>query len=272
MPTTKVNGLDVAYERAGSGPPLVLLHGIGSNKRSWRYQLAQLSDEFTVVAWDAPGFGGSSDPPAGTTMDDQAAYLDGLLDNLGFDQAHICGLSWGGLLAQVYYRHYPQRVQSLVLADTFSGGRSRSEEARQQNLQMRLRMAEEDPIEMSRKRAPALLSPNAPAQLVDEVASIAAERHAEGYRIAAIASSEADTRDVHPTIRVPTLVIWGEFDGVTSREEAELMRDHIPDAQLVVIQGAGHVSNQEQPAQFNDAVRTFLRLVRPSPAAGTARH
>jgi pimeloyl-ACP methyl ester carboxylesterase len=120
-----------------------------------------------------------------------------------------------------------------------------------------------DPVEMARERAPALLSPHASPELLADVASISAERHSEGYRLAALASSNVDTRDVHPQIRVPTLVLWGEYDGVTSRQEAEQLRDAIPGAKLVVIPGAGHVSNQEQPALFNAAVRQFLADVQP---------
>lgn len=265
MPTAEINGLRVNYERAGAGPALVLLHGIGSNARSWRYQLADLADAYTVVAWDGPGFGRSDDPAREMPMSDYADYLEGLLDALGIDQAHIAGLSWGGVLAQEFYRSHAARVLSLCLADTFAGGRSRPEAERQRNLEMRMRMAAMDPVEMARERTPALLSPHASPELLAEVASISAERHAEGYRLAALASSNADTRDVHSTIRVPTLVVWGEYDTVGSRRQAEGLRDAIPGARLVVIPGAGHVSNQEQPALFNAAVREFLAAV---PSAG----
>src|SRR5690242_14753773 len=102
-----VNGLSVAYQRAGSGPALVLLHGFSLDSRSWRPQLEGLSDSFTVIAWDAPGAGQSQDPPDSFGIGDWAHALARVLDGAGIGQAHVVGLSWGGLLAQEFYRRYP---------------------------------------------------------------------------------------------------------------------------------------------------------------------
>src|SRR3970040_1568304 len=97
---SEVNGLPVGYERAGDGPALVLLHGFTHDSRVWKPQLESLSAQFTVIAWDAPGAGQSSDPPETFGIGDWADCLAGLLDAIGVQQAHILGLSWGGLLAQ----------------------------------------------------------------------------------------------------------------------------------------------------------------------------
>jgi pimeloyl-ACP methyl ester carboxylesterase len=94
-----VNGLSVAYQRAGSGPALVLLHGFSLDSRSWRPQIEALSDQFTVIAWDAPGAGQSQDPPSTFAIGDWADALAGVLDAAGVQRAHVAGLSWGGLLA-----------------------------------------------------------------------------------------------------------------------------------------------------------------------------
>jgi pimeloyl-ACP methyl ester carboxylesterase len=114
----KVNGLSVAYERAGEGPALVLLQ---DDSRVWRPQLESLSAQFTVIAWDAPGAGQSSDPPETFGLGDWADCLAGLLDVVGIQRAHILGLSWGGVIAQEFYRRHSARVLSLVLADTYAG-------------------------------------------------------------------------------------------------------------------------------------------------------
>src|SRR5262249_12857080 len=121
MPLARVNGLQVGYERAGSGPPLVLLHGVLVDARVWRPQLAGLSDAFDVTDWDAPGHGQSSDPTDAYTLADWADCLAGLLDALATERAHILGLSWGGVIAQEFYRRHPARVRSLILADTYAG-------------------------------------------------------------------------------------------------------------------------------------------------------
>src|SRR3990172_7796083 len=119
MPRAEVNGLSVFYERTGSGPVLVLLHGFLLDSRMWRPQLESLPDHFTVIAWDAPGAGQSPDPPETFGIGDWADSLAGLLDAAGVDRAHVLGLSWGGILAQEFYRRHPARPRSLVLADTY---------------------------------------------------------------------------------------------------------------------------------------------------------
>ena len=97
MELIDVAGLEIAYERVGSGPALVLLHGyVGDGPATWRYQLDELSKEFTVIAWDAPGAGRSSDPPERFGLDGYADCLAGFIDQLGLGTACVAGLSFGG--------------------------------------------------------------------------------------------------------------------------------------------------------------------------------
>ena len=94
-----MNGLEIAYERVGNGPPLVLAHGAAVDSRMWRPQLTELADEFTVVAWDEPGAGRSSDVPAEFALADYAKSLATLIETLDLGPAHVAGLSWGGTVA-----------------------------------------------------------------------------------------------------------------------------------------------------------------------------
>lgn len=121
MLRVEVRGRSVAYQRAGDGPALVLLHGFTHDSRAWRPQLEGLSDQFTVIAWDAPGAGESADPPDTFGFGDWAEDLRGFLDAVAVHRAHIVGLSWGGVLAQEFYRRHTASVLSLVLADTYAG-------------------------------------------------------------------------------------------------------------------------------------------------------
>src|SRR5919108_2507114 len=108
MGTIEVGGLRVAYERAGSGPPLVLLHGyVGDGPTTWRRQLDGLGEDFTVVAWDAPGAGRSADPPASFGMAGYADCLAGFIDALGLGTPHVAGLSFGGALALALFGRQP---------------------------------------------------------------------------------------------------------------------------------------------------------------------
>src|ERR1041385_4056807 len=110
----EVHGYSVAYRQAGQGPALVLLHGFLCDSRCWKQQLRSLSDQFRVVAWDAPGAGLSSDPPDPFTISDWSHCLAKFLNLLDIERAHILGLSWGGLLAQEFYRLYPANILSLI--------------------------------------------------------------------------------------------------------------------------------------------------------------
>lgn len=121
MDVVRANGLEIAYERAGAGPALVLAHGAASDSRLWRPQLAALADEFTVMAWDEPGAGRSEGVPAGFGLTDYADCLAALIEALELGPAHVAGISWGGTVVQELYRRHSASVATLVLVDTYAG-------------------------------------------------------------------------------------------------------------------------------------------------------
>src|SRR5919202_679034 len=193
MPDAAVRGGRIHYERAGNGPLLVALHGIGGNSRSWRHQLQGLADEYTVVAWDARGYGRSSDPDRDFTIDDYADDVAALLDDLGAPRAHLLGVSWGGVIALAAYRRHPDRIETLLLADTYRGGGTLPEPERSNRLARRLESTERlTPAQLARERTPALFTPAVAAATRAEAESIMAEIHPAGYRQAAIALAHAD--------------------------------------------------------------------------------
>jgi pimeloyl-ACP methyl ester carboxylesterase len=121
MDIVEVDGLHIAYERAGSGPSLVLLHGyVGDGPTTWRRQIEALCDDFTVVAWDAPRVGRSSDPPERFGLAGYADCLARFVERLGLQAPHI-GLSFGGALALGPYRRHPAIPSSLILASAYAG-------------------------------------------------------------------------------------------------------------------------------------------------------
>lgn len=262
MPFVEVNAQAVSYRQAGRGPPLVLLHGFLCDGRVWRRQLLQLSDQFRVIAWDAPGAGASPDPAETFTTESYARCLAGFLDAVAIDQAHILGLSWGGILAQEFYRLYPERVRSLVLADTYAGWRGSLPEAVwKERLSACLRDANGSADALVGKFLPGVFSDAAPQELRDEFAAIVSEFHPVGFRLMSLSAAEVDTRDLLPTIKVPTLLVWGDDDRRSPLNVASQFHAAIPGAKLVVIPNAGHVSNMEQPDAFNGHVRRFCRSV-----------
>ena len=121
MEVVRTNGLELAYERVGEGAPLILVHGGAEDGRVWQPQLAALADEFTVVAWDEPGAGRSSDVPAGFGLAEYAHCLAALIEAIALGPAHVVGLSWGGTVVQELYRHHPELVATLILVGTYAG-------------------------------------------------------------------------------------------------------------------------------------------------------
>ena len=257
----EVKGLRIAYERAGSGPPLVLLHGfVGDSRGTWSHQLDGLSDEFTVVAWDAPGAGFSSGVPDTFRLADYADCLAGFLAALALERPHIGGLSSGGAVALEFYRRRPQVPASLILASAYAGwAGSLTPEGVAQRLQFSLRVADL-PVERLRdEMRPSMFSPAAAAEVVAGFLDSMATHQPAGFRAVVRAMAETDLRDVLSQIDVPTLVLAGDQDVRAPLEVAEALHAAIPRSELVVLAGTGHVCSVEAPEGFNSAVSTFLR-------------
>jgi pimeloyl-ACP methyl ester carboxylesterase len=135
MHETMIGDLRITYERAGEGSPLVLLHGaFGFDSCSWRRQLDALSDEFTVVAWDAPGCGQSTDPPETFRSSDYADCLAAFIEALGLGRPHLLGLSFGGVLTLDFYRRYPTIPRTLILDSAYAGWAGRCRPRRSSNV------------------------------------------------------------------------------------------------------------------------------------------
>ena len=264
----RVGERTIAFRRAGSGPPIVLLHGFIGDSRLWEPQLERLSDQFTVIAWDAPGAGSSDDPPPEFGIEGWADALAGFLSALSIDRAHVVGLSWGGLLAQELYRRTPWLAGSLVLADTYAGWRgSLGKRVAAQRLAAAISDAELPPDEFAARYLPGMLSADAPSSLRGEMSKLMGGTHPNGFRLMARAVASADTRSLLESIRVPSLLIWGDADARSPLAVGDAIHRLIPGSRLVVLAGAGHVSNMEQPGPFNAAVRAFCEGVERGPRA-----
>lgn len=263
MSTVEVAGLRIGYARAGQGPPLVLLHGgFGIDSRQWRPQLEGLSDDFTVVAWDAPGHGRSSDPPEGFGLADYADCLAGFIDALELRRPHVCGLSFGGGLAIQLFGRHPKAVRSLILAGAYAGwGGSLPPEVVRERLHRALRDADRPPHEWVPDYLPGMFSDAAPQALVDELLGLMLEVRPAAMRIGLRAFADADLRDVLPRIDVPTLLLYGELDERSPLPIGRALHEAIPTSRFVELPGVGHVSNLEAPDLFNQHVRDFLRPI-----------
>lgn len=260
MEEIDVAGLRIAYERAGTGPPLLLLHGgVGDGESTWRAQIDGLSDEFTVIAWDAPGAGHSSDPPESFRLPDYADCLAAFVEALSLERPHVAGLSFGaGLAIQLYDRH-PEVARSLVLAGAYAGwAGSLPRERVEERLQLALELAGQSPSDLVDALLPTMFSGSAPRASVERFEQSLAEFHPNGVRVMARSFAEADLRYVLPRIDVPTLLLYGDEDVRSPLSVAAEIHAAIPMSQLVVMPGVGHVSCIEAPERFNAEVRDFL--------------
>ena len=259
MNDVEVRGLRIAYEQVGTGPTLILLHGILGDSRMFAPQLAELSDSYSLVAWDAPGCGQSSDPPATWRMPDYANCLAEFIAALGLQNPHVLGVSWGGVLALELANCHPTVPARLVLVGAYAGwAGSLPPEECERRLTSCLRESELPPEQFIPGWIPGLLTSAADASLVSAVIDVMSDFHPDGYRVMAKAVAAADLRPALGKIDKPTLVVHGEADARSPMSVGEELRARIPGSILKVIPGAGHLCNLESPQRFNAEVRSFL--------------
>ena len=252
----------VAYRRAGAGAPLVLLHGGLSDGRSWTPQLESLAREYDVVAWDAPGCGGSADPTADLRLADYADAVAALVRALGVGPVHLAGHSFGaGLAIDVYGRHR-KLVRSLVLSGAYAGWRGSLPPAEvEARLNRALTELERPPAEWVDSYLTGFFGGSASPETVEAAHAMMLDVRPAGARSMLTAFANADLRAVLPTIAVPTLLIYGAEDVRAPRAVAEALHTAIPGSRLILVPAAGHDVNLEAPEEYDAAVRAFLRMV-----------
>lgn len=260
MPTQTARGVTFHYQDRGSGVPLVLVHGFPVDARMWEAQIADLSTHCRVIAPDLRGFGRThaSDP---FTMESMGDDLHALLEQLGALPCVLAGLSMGGYIALAYARKYPTDLRGLMLVDTKADADTAEQKAGRQKMidlvrssgakavaeQMLPKMlAEETP-----KRRPAV------AQALRGLMEACPPKTIE-HALAAMRDRPDQSPNL-PSIPVPTLIIVGDRDAITPVPIAQAMQKQIPQAQLAVITGAGHMAPMEQPAQVNQAMSRFVQ-------------
>jgi len=251
----------VAYRRAGAGVPLVLLHGGLSDGRSWTPQLESLAHGYDVVAWDAPGCGGSADPAADLRLADYADAVAALIRALGVGPVHLAGHSFGaGLAIDVYGRH-PQLVRSLVLSGAYAGWQGSLPPAEvQARLNRALAELDRPPAEWVDSYLAGFFGHSVPPETVEAARAMMLDVRAAGVRSMLTAFANADLRAVLPTVAIPTLLIYGAEDVRAPRGVAEAMHAAIPGSRLILVPAAGHDVNLEAPGEYDAAVRAFLRM------------
>jgi pimeloyl-ACP methyl ester carboxylesterase len=271
MATIRVNGINLHYEEHGQGTPLVFVHEFAGEARSWHPQMRFFARRYRAIAYNARGYPPSDVPrePAAYSQDQAVDDIRGVLDALGIDRAHVCGLSMGGYATLHFGLRYPERARSLVVAGagygSVPGDRERFKQDVLETVQ-RFRQQGMAGVTDIYTNGPARVQfkdrdPYGWQEFRDMFAAQSAEGHAltmQGVQLTRPSVYELEAGLVK--LEVPTLIMTGDEDE-PCLEPALYLKRKIRSAGLVVLPKAGHTINLEEPEAFNRAVLDFLTAV-----------
>ena len=251
----------ISVDHCGDGELVICLHGIGGNKRNWHGNLEVFGTSFHAVAWDARGYGESEDYEGPLEFSSFAHDVARVLDYFEADMVHIVGLSMGGRIAGFFHRLYPKRVKSLVLCDTHLGFEAFTPQERQEFVRLRKEplLNGKEPKDIAPVVAATLIGDPANTLAFERLVDSMSRLHKESYIKTIESSVNLDHADLFSGVDVPTLVMAGELDTLTTPVMAKRIADKIKNAELVTIPAAGHSVNIEQPEVFNQVVLDFLK-------------
>ncbi len=262
MEHVEIDGIRIAYRVAGSGPPLVMVHGAPADSRTWQWMFSDLARDHTVCTWDAPGFGESSDIDDSWRAPQFADALAAFIAALGFERPHVVGHSFGTIVALSLFERHPAVPASLVLVGGYAGwAGSLPPDEVARRLEMFLGMAELGEA-FDPKSYPGLFSDLIPADRDAALVTMMRENvRPAAIRAAGRTAAETDLRPVLPTVDVPTLLLHGEADARSPLENADALHAAISTSRLVVLPKLGHACVLEDPEACAAAIRRFVKSV-----------
>lgn len=244
----------------GGAGPVVLLHGFPLNRAMWDEIVPALADLYHVIVPDLRGHGETEAPDGIYEMADHAGDVLSLLDTLGHQKAAIVGLSMGGYITLQLLTRAPERLLAAVLADTM--GRADTDERKAARAAQAEVIRKDGLGAFAELVLPRMFAPSVPTErpaLVERFRQTITSQRPEAVVSALLGiAARPDMLEPLSTVHVPTLVLVGAEDQATTPEHSEELAKVIPGATLVVLPGAGHMSNWEDTEGFNRAVRTFL--------------
>ncbi len=264
MPVAPLSDCSISYVDVGQGPPLVFIHGFPLDHTMWRHQIADLQNDFRVLAVDLPGFGQSTPPTAEMSINGFADLMVEFLDQIGVqEKVTLCGLSMGGSIALQFALRHPQRLVRLILCDCRAA--VDPPEAQKMRIEVAERVLREGPDFIAASTPPRLFAASSIEQQPQVIESIQAViRNTPRLSVAGGSLALAQREDVVPRlgeIKVPTLAIVGSEDIISTVNEMRVMSERIPQGQLEEIPGSGHMAPLEAPTLVNAAIRSWLATV-----------
>ena len=260
-----IYGQKIHYVEAGSGPVVILLHGLGGNSANWTLNINQLAAKYRVIVPDQVGFGQSDKPLINYRVGTYVDFLDRFYSELKIERATLVGNSMGGWIAALYALAHPARVERLVLVDAAGFAPPKDFDLKQLS---GLNPSTREGMRELEKRVFYNKQIAASDALVD-AALTGRMKAGDGYTIQSLIESIARNEDMLDgrlsAIKQPTLIIWGRADGLTPLAEyGDRFKREITGAELVVFEKSGHVPMVEQAAEFNDALLKFLAASAPA--------
>lgn len=255
------NGIEIYYSIAGEGPVVTLSHSLGCNLSMWDDQVKVLSRHYRVLAFDTRGHGQSGAPPGPYSLVQMAEDLHGLLTGLGIQETHLVGLSMGGMIGQVFALTYPATVKSLVLCDTTSRYPGDVWSVWAERIKTVQEKGMEPLVEPTLQRWFTSGFRERRKDVLDKVRAMLRTTPPQGYIGCCHAIPKINVTDRLGAIGCPALVIVGEEDPGTPVAMAKTMHAGLPSAELAILRSAAHLSNLEQPEEFNRVLLRFLDRV-----------
>ena len=246
----------VNYLDQGKGPAVLLIHAFPLNSDLWAPQIGVLSSRFRVIAPDIRGFG-ESQPPSAWTMDEMADDLNDLLDKAGIEECAVAGVSMGGYIALPFWSKHSKRVKQLLLANTRVRADNEAEKAARN--EMIAAIQQKGAAILPDRMLPRLLQPNPSPDVVRTVRGMIERVDSSAAAFAVMAMRDRpDFSSVLHRISCPVMVVTGENDVIIRVEDSSAMAGAIPGARFEQIPHSGHLSNLENPEEFNRALLDFL--------------
>lgn len=262
MEQRNLRGVTIAFDRVGNGKELIVfIHGVGADRTSWKYQLPFFAQQgYTAVAIDMRGSGDSSarhengllEP---ITREDFAQDVHALIGDLGFSKAHWVGNSMGGVIIQEALKQGLESIDRAVLCNTFAWHPEAATILPRASNALRTTSLEQ----FAAARIAMVLREGVEAEVLEEAIYAMARKDPESYLLSWRATWSPDYRELLPTFNVRSLVVTSDLDTATPAPLGEHLVSTIPNAQHLHITGAGHISNIDQPAIFNERVLAFLQ-------------
>jgi len=261
LKTTGVaGGRRLGYREDGKGAPVILLHGLGPGSQSWEHQVKGLRDQFRLIAWDMPGYGGSDPLPKETpTAADYAAELAAFMDSLSIQKAHVVGQSIGAIIAASFANHHASRILSVTLSGASSGNGTLDLVSREKNLKERLEMLSDNgPDSFAQISVSKCVAADTHPDTIEALTEHTSMISPEGYTPAVYMLINADIYSELSHIKAPTMVMCGTEDHITPEQSVRKISEQISGAKYRKLPGLGHCTFFEGPDMYNSALRQHL--------------